>query len=86
MDQQCNLRVEAKPLASLLAAFHKPKNAMIEALIHRIKIRQAELQIAMAAGAPFNWETYQRMVGEHMGLQASMDMIDAMLEEEKNQD
>ena len=59
---------------------------MIEQLIHRIKVRQAELHIALAQGIPATWEAYQRMVGEHQGLQGAMDMIDAMLEEEKNQD
>lgn len=59
---------------------------MIEQLIHRIKVRQAELQVSLAHGIPNTWEVYQRMVGEHIGLQAAMDMIDSMLEEEKNQD
>ena len=59
---------------------------MIEQLIHRIKIRQAELQISLAAGNAMTWEAYQRMVGEHQGLQTAMDMIDSMLEEEKNRD
>ena len=59
---------------------------MIEQLIHRIKVRQAELQISLAAGNAMTWEAYQRMVGEHVGLQATMDMIEAMLEEEKNLD
>ena len=59
---------------------------MIEQLIHRIKVRQAELQMSLAAGMPMTWEAYQRMVGEHQGLQGAMDMIDAMLEEEKNRD
>jgi hypothetical protein len=59
---------------------------MIEALIHRIKVRQAELQVSLAAGMPATWEAYNRMVGEHQGLQSVMDMIDAMLEESSNQD
>ena len=59
---------------------------MIEQLIHRIKVRQAELQMSLAAGTPMTWEAYQRMVGEHQGLQGAMDMIEAMLQEEKNQD
>lgn len=59
---------------------------MIEQLIHRIKVRQAELQMSLAQGTPMTWEAYQRMVGEHQGLQGAMDMIDAMLEEEKNRD
>ena len=59
---------------------------MIEALIHRIKIRHSELQLALAVGAPFNWESYQRMVGEYQGLQSALDMIDSMLEEEENKE
>lgn len=59
---------------------------MIEQLIHRIKVRQAEIQVSLAHGMPMNWESYQRMVGEFQGLQSTMDMIDNMLEEEKNQD
>lgn len=59
---------------------------MIEQLIHRIKVRQAELKAALAEGNPATWEAYHRMVGEHQGLQAAMDMIDNMLEEERNKD
>lgn len=59
---------------------------MLEQLIHRIKIRQAELQLSLAAGIPASWEGYQRMVGEHQGLQKTLDIIDAMLDEEKNQE
>ena len=59
---------------------------MIEQLIHRVKIRQAEIQMSLSVGTPINWESYQRMVGEHQGLQSTLDMIDNMLEEEKDQD
>lgn len=58
---------------------------MIEALIHRIKIRQAEIRESLAHGMP-TWEAYQRVVGEYQGLQSAMDMIDNMLEEEKTLD
>jgi hypothetical protein len=59
---------------------------MIEQLIHRIRVRQAELQMAMAVGTPITWEAYHRMVGEHQGLQTTLDIIENMLDEEKNQD
>jgi hypothetical protein len=59
---------------------------MIEQLIHRIKVRQAELQVSLAQGTPMTWEAYQRMVGEFQGLQAALDIVDAMLDEEKNRD
>lgn len=59
---------------------------MIERLIHRVKIRQNELQLSLANGMPVTWEAYQRMVGEHQGLQITLDLIDSMLEEDKNED
>jgi hypothetical protein len=59
---------------------------MIEQLIHRIKVRQAELQVSLAAGIPATWDGYQRMVGEHQGLQLTLTIIENMLEEEKNLD
>lgn len=59
---------------------------MIDQLIHRIKIRQTEIQVSLANGMPINWESYQRMVGEFQGLQSSLDMIDNLLDEDKNED
>jgi len=59
---------------------------VIEALIHRVVTRQAEMRQALASGTPQTWDAYQRMVGEYQGLQAALDMIEAMLEEEKNQE
>jgi hypothetical protein len=59
---------------------------MIEALIHRIKIRQAELQVSLSHGIPQSFEAYQRMVGEYAGVQYVLDTIDNMLEEEKEFD
>jgi len=59
---------------------------VIEALIHRVKIRQSEIQVSLSHGTPINWESYQRMVGEYQGLQTALDIIDAMLDEDKNRD
>ena len=56
---------------------------MIEALIHRVKIKQAELKEALAQGVTA-WESYQRLVGEYQGLQDVLNMVDDMLEEERN--
>ena len=59
---------------------------MIEQLMQLVTMRQAELQVCLARGTPITWDAYQRMVGEHQGLQYALDMIDNMLEEEKNLD
>lgn len=59
---------------------------MIEPLIHRIVSKQAEIRLALATGACMTWEAYQRLVGQYQGLQDVLDMVDNMLEEQKNQD
>ena len=59
---------------------------MIEPLIHRIKLKQAEISIALATGSCMTWEAYQRLVGEYQGLQDVLDMVDNMLEEQKRED
>ena len=59
---------------------------MIEPLLHRIKIKQAEISHALANGSASTWEAYQRLVGEYQGLQDVLDMVDSMLDEERRQD
>ena len=59
---------------------------MIEALIHRIRLKQNEISFALATGSAMTWEAYQRLVGEYQGLQDVIDMINQLLEEEKNMD
>ena len=59
---------------------------MINPLIDKIKQRQNEIEKSLAAGSPLNWETYQRMVGEYTGLQYAIDVINGLLDEERNQE
>lgn len=59
---------------------------MIEQLIHVIKIRQAELAQSLALGTAFNWESYQRMVGEYQGLKYTLDALDNLLREDEGRE
>jgi hypothetical protein len=59
---------------------------MIEALLHKVKIKQSEISFALATGSAMTWEAYQRLVGEYQGLQDVIDMVNQLLEEEKNLD
>ena len=52
---------------------------MISDLIGAIKARQQQIAAALAAGTAPNFDAYQRMVGEHMGLQHALQMIDNLL-------
>lgn len=56
---------------------------MMEQFIHRIKVRQAELQVSLASGTPVTWEAYQRLVGEYQGLQEALNIINNMLDEQE---
>ena len=55
---------------------------MTSELIHMIKIRQAEIGVSLAGGNASTWESYQRMVGENVGLAWVLQMINQKLEEE----
>lgn len=52
-------------------------------LIGLIKAQQAEIASSLVEGYVMNYETYQRLVGQHQGLQKTLDLIDQLLEEEK---
>ena len=51
-------------------------------LIGAIKARQAEIAASLAGGIAANWESYQRLVGQHQGLQESLDILNSLLKEE----
>ena len=59
---------------------------MIEQLIHVIRLRQAELAQSLALGNAFNWESYQRMVGEYQGLKYTLDALDNILREDEGRE
>lgn len=54
----------------------------ISDLIGALKARQAEISLALAAGNAASWETYQRMVGEYLGLKKALEIIDDFLRED----
>ena len=51
-------------------------------LIGGIKARQAEIAVSLAAGHAATFEAYQRMVGQHAGLQEALDILDSLMKEE----
>jgi len=51
-----------------------------------IRIRQAELAQSLALGNAFNWESYQRMVGEYQGLKYTLDSLDNILREQEGRE
>ena len=58
----------------------------VSQLIGAYKARQAEIGHSLAAGNAATWEAYQRMVGEHLGLQKALESIENFREEEDDHD
>ena len=56
----------------------------ISDIIHAVKARQSEIANALAEGHAVTWEAYQRLVGEHQGLQRTLDIINNLLEKEED--
>jgi hypothetical protein len=57
---------------------------MLNGLIQLIKQRQQEISEGMVNGNCVNFDSYQRLVGQHIGLQETLQFINQLLEEEKN--
>ena len=51
-------------------------------LIGIIKRRQEEIARSLVEGYAINFETYQRLVGQHQGLEEALNFIDNILHEE----
>jgi len=51
-------------------------------LISAIRTRQAEIAASLAGGTATTWESYQRLVGQHQGLQESLDILNSLLKED----
>ena len=57
----------------------------LNSVIGTIKRRQDEISKSLVEGYAINFETYQRVVGQHQGLQEALNFIDNILnEEDKN--
>ena len=53
-------------------------------LIGRIKAQRGKIAEALTAGNLPNFETYQRLVGQHQGLEEALNIINQLLEEDKH--
>lgn len=54
-------------------------------LIGGLKVLQSEISLSLARGNAPTWESYQRMVGQHQGLQDALDLIDQLLKEDEDE-
>jgi hypothetical protein len=50
-------------------------------LIDALKSEQAKIQLSLAQGHAPTFDSYQRLVGNHQGLQDALDIINNLLKE-----
>ena len=58
--------------------------AILSDFIGRIKQRQERIAESLVQGNAVTFEAYQRLVGQHQGLEEALLIINQLLEEEKN--
>ncbi len=57
----------------------------ISDIISAVKAEQARIAESLTAGNVVNFETYQRLVGQHQGLVKSLEIIENLLKEDENE-
>lgn len=56
---------------------------LINELINRIEAEKNEIAKAMVNGNCVNFESYQRLVGQSIGLNKALEVLNNLLEEQK---
>jgi hypothetical protein len=59
---------------------------IITELIGLIKAEQQRIAESLTAGHAINIESYQRLVGNYQGLQASLNLLDGLMTEDDEQE
>ena len=57
---------------------------LISDFIGAVKARQAEIAQGLAHGNASDFNAYQRLVGENLGLEASLEIINYLLKEDED--
>lgn len=55
---------------------------IISELISRVKAEQEKIAESLTAGHAVNIESYQRLVGNHQGLQATLNILNSIMSED----
>jgi hypothetical protein len=58
---------------------------LISDFISAVKARQAEIAQGLAHGNAPDYNAYQRLVGENLGLEASLEIINHLLKEDEDE-
>ena len=55
---------------------------IVTELISQVKTEQIKIAEALTAGQAINIESYQRLVGNHQGLQAALNILNGIMTED----
>jgi hypothetical protein len=55
---------------------------IVNELVTRIKQKQQEISEAMLNGNCINFESYQRLVGQNLGLEETLNILNNIIEEQ----
>lgn len=56
----------------------------VEDFIGAVKARQLSIAQSLVGGNAINFETYQRLVGQHQGLEEALEILNDLLKEPDN--
>jgi hypothetical protein len=59
---------------------------IVNGIIHGVKVKQQEIVESMVNGRFVNFESYQRYVGIHQGLEEALLILNNLLEEKDRND
>jgi hypothetical protein len=57
---------------------------LVADFVSAVKARQAEIAAGLAHGNAPDYNAYQRLVGENLGLEASLEMLNHLLKEDED--
>ena len=57
---------------------------LVSDFVSAVKARQAEIAAGLAHGNASDFNAYQRLVGENLGLEASLEMLNHLLKEDED--
>ena len=58
--------------------------SLVADFIGRVKTEQLKIADSLTQGFAVNFESYQRLVGRHQGLQEALSILNQLIEEERN--
>lgn len=58
--------------------------SLLADFIGRVKVEQTKIAASLTQGMAGNFESYQRLVGRHQGLDEALSILNQLLEEERN--